>query len=401
VSIRLSDRLSGLPAPATIAMSVRARELRAAGVDVISLALGEPDFESAPEAIEAAYAAGKAGDTRYPPVDGTVALKQAVIAKFARDNDLHFLPDEVMVSNGGKQVIFNAFMATLNPGDEIVVPAPYWVSYPLIARMMGASSVAVPCREEDEFRLRAEALARAITPKSRWLVLNFPNNPTGAVMRRDDLEAVAEVLRAHPDILVLADEIYEHLTFEGPRHVSLAAVAPDLAPRILTLNGMAKAYAMTGWRVGFAGGPRELIRAMVKVQGNATSGVCTLAQAGAVAALGGDAARIGMMRDTYARRRDRVVAALRALPGVSCAMPEGAFYVYPGIGGLIGKVTPKGVRIVDDETFAMALLDEAHVSTVPGAAFGLSPHVRLSVAASDAQLDEACARIGRFLRGLS
>jgi aspartate aminotransferase len=400
MTFRVAQRLADLPPPATIAMAQRARALKAEGVDVISLALGEPDFPSPPEAVEAAYAAGRAGDTRYPPVDGTIALKDAVIAKFRRDNGLDYARNQILIANGGKQIIFDAFMATLDPGDEVVVPAPYWVSYPLIAQMMGAVPVPAACQETDGFRLRPDALKAALSPRTRWLVLNFPSNPTGAVMGPDDLAAIAEILRAYPDVLVLSDEIYEHLTFGDRVHASLAAVAPDLADRILTLNGVAKAYAMTGWRVGFAGGPAPLIAAMAKVQGNATSGVCTLAQAGAVAALNGDQSRIASMRDTYARRRDQVVGALRAIPGITCANPDGAFYVYPGIAALIGRTTPGGVVIDTDVTFAQALLEEAHVSTVPGTAFGASPHLRLSIAASDDQLASALDRISSFVAKL-
>lgn len=399
MSFPLARRLQGLPQPATIAMAQRARELRAEGAAVISLAIGEPDFPSPPEAVDAAYEAGKRGDTRYPPVPGQPAMKAAVIEKFARQNGLHFRPEEILISNGGKQLIYNAFAATVDSGDEVIVPAPYWVSYPLIARMMGGVPVPVICEERDGFRLSADALRQAITARTRWLVLNFPNNPSGAIMERADLVAIAEVLRDSPHVWIMADEIYEHLTFDGRQHVSLAAVAPDLADRILTLNGMAKAYAMTGWRIGFAGGPLPLIRAMITVQSNATSGVCTLAQAGAIAALNSPFERVEAMRDTYAARRDRVVTVLRAIDGLSCAMPEGAFYAYPGIGGLIGKTSAGGRLIGTDQDFAEALLEEAHVAVVPGESFGMSPHFRLSIAASEAQIDEALQRLTTFVQG--
>jgi len=397
VSLRLAQRLHGLPQPATIAMSAKARVLRAAGVDVISLALGEPDFPSPPEAVEAAYQAGLRGDTKYPPVGGQPALKVAVAKKFLDENGLSYAPEEILIGNGGKQLIYNAFAATIDPGDEVIVPVPYWVSYPIIAQMMGGVAVPVPCLESDRFRLRAEALRAALTPRTRWLVLNFPNNPSGAILERDDLEAIAAVLRDAPHVLVMADEIYEHLTFDGRRHVSLASVAPDLKDRILTINGMAKAYAMTGWRVGFCGGPQPLIKAMTSIQSNATSGICTLAQAGAVAALSTPAARRDAMRDVYQQRRDIVVTALRAMKHVSCAMPEGAFYAFPGIGAALGKTTAKGRVLTDDVAFAEALLEEAHVSVVPGSAFGQPGHIRLSVAASDDMLREACQRLSHFL----
>ncbi|BAT19268.1 pyridoxal phosphate-dependent aminotransferase [Asaia bogorensis] len=397
MSFRLAQRLHGLPQPATIAMSAKARALRAAGVDVISLALGEPDFPSPPEAVEAAYQAGLRGDTKYPPVGGQPALKAAVAKKFLDENGLSYAPEEILIGNGGKQLIYNAFAATIDPGDEVIVPVPYWVSYPIIAQMMGGVAVPVPCLESDRFRLRAEALRTAITSRTRWLVLNFPNNPSGAILERDDLEAIAAVLRDAPHVLVMADEIYEHLTFDGRRHVSLASVAPDLKDRILTINGMAKAYAMTGWRVGFGGGPQPLIKAMTSIQSNATSGICTLAQAGAVAALSTPAARRDAMRDVYQQRRDIVVTALRTMKHVSCAMPEGAFYAFPGIGAALGKTTAKGRVLTDDVAFAEALLEEAHVSVVPGSAFGQPGHIRLSVAASDDMLREACLRLSHFL----
>ncbi|GBR50529.1 aspartate aminotransferase [Neokomagataea thailandica NBRC 106555] len=397
---RPAARIATLPKPATIAMAAKARELRAAGANVISLALGQPDFASPMVAVEAAYAAGRAGDTGYPPIPGQKALVEAIRAKLLRDNGVEAAANQVMVANGGKQVIFNAFMATIDDGDEVVVPAPYWVSYPLIAQMFGGRSVEVPCREEDGFRPDPRAIEAAITPKTRWLVLNFPNNPSGAILERSDLEALAEVLRAAPHVMIMCDEIYEHLTFDGRRHVSLLSVAPDLADRVLIVNGMAKAYAMTGWRVGFGCGPAPLIAAMIAVQGNATSGICTLAQAGAVAALNAGNDGIAEMRDTYEQRRNNVVAALKKIPGLSCAMPQGAFYAYPGISSLIGKVSAEGRVLSDDVAFAEALLEEAHVATVPGAAFGLGPHLRLSFAASDEDLAEACRRIEVFIRAI-
>ena len=401
MSFRLAQRLQGLPQPATIAMSAKARALKAQGVDVISLALGEPDFPSPPEAVEAAYQAGLRGDTKYPPVGGQPALKAAVARKFLDENGLNYAPDEILIGNGGKQLIYNAFAATIDPGDEVIVPAPYWVSYPIIAQMMGGVPVAVTCHEEDRFRLKAEALRASITSRTRWLVLNFPNNPSGAILERDDLEAIAAVLREAPHVLVMADEIYEHLTFDGKTHASLASAAPDLKDRILTINGMAKAYAMTGWRVGFCGGPAPLIKAMTSIQSNATSGICTLAQAGALAALGLPAAGREAMGNVYQSRRDFVVSKLRAMPHVTCAMPEGAFYVFPGVSGALGKTSAAGRVIVDDVAFAEALLEEAHVSVVPGSAFGQTGHIRLSVAASDALLVEACARLERFLLTLT
>ncbi len=395
-----AHRLNGLPAPATIEMARRARALKAEGRPVISLALGEPDFATPPAVVEAAHQAALAGQTKYPPVDGTPALKAAIARKFARENGLDYTPEQIMVSNGGKQVIFNAFMATLNTGDEVVVPTPYWVSYPLIARMFGATPVFAPCREEDGFRLRAEVLAQALTPRTRWVVLNFPNNPTGAICPAEDLAEIARVLRDYPDVWILSDEIYEHLVFGTGRSASIAAVAPDLKDRTITLNGVSKAYAMTGWRVGFAGGPADLIAAMRGVQGNATSGVCSVAQAAAAAALDGPPDLVGTMVATYDRRRSNVVQALRAVPGLTCAMPEGAFYAYPGIAACLGRTTAGGRLVETDHDFAIALLEEEFVATVPGSAFGHSPYLRLSCATSDDVLAEACQRMARFVGGL-
>ncbi|MCX5614394.1 pyridoxal phosphate-dependent aminotransferase [Bombella saccharophila] len=395
-----AERLATLPTPATIAMAARARELKAQGKPVISLALGEPDFPSPNAALEGAVAEVRAGHTGYPPIPGQKPLLEAIAAKFKRDNGLDVSLEQLMVCNGGKQAIFNAFMASLNEGDEVVVPAPYWVSYPLIARMFGGVPVEVPCREEDGFRPQAEAIRAAITLRTRWLVLNFPNNPTGAILERADLEAIAAVLRDAPHVMVMSDEIYEHLTFDGKAHLSLLNVAPDLAERVLIINGMSKAYAMTGWRVGFACGPVPLIKAMIKVQGNATSGICTLAQGGAAAALREDMAGVQAMRATYERRRGVVVGALQQITGLSCAMPQGAFYAYPGLSALMGMHSAGGRLLKDDVAFAEALLEEAHIATVPGSAFGYGPHLRLSFAAADAELAEACERLKDFVAGI-
>ncbi|AZV38414.1 pyridoxal phosphate-dependent aminotransferase [Komagataeibacter xylinus] len=396
-----AQRMERLSVPATIAMAQRARELRAKGEKVLSLALGEPDFATPPAVIEAAHRAALDGQTKYPPVDGTPALKAAIARKFARENALDYAPGEIMVSNGGKQVIFNAFMATVQPGDEVVIPRPYWVSYPLIVEMFGGTPVYADCHEADDFRLRPAALEAAITSRTKWLVLNFPNNPTGGTMGEADLAAVAEVLRRHPHVHVLSDEIYEHLLYDGQRHASLAAVAPDLKGRILTLNGVSKAYAMTGWRVGYVGGPTPLIRAMTAIQGSATSGICTISQAAAAAALDGPPDIIAQMCAVYARRREMVVSTLRAIPGLTCAMPHGAFYAYPGIAGCIGRRTAEGRMLNTDEDFAIALLAEQHVAVVHGSAFGQGPYLRLSYATSDDILTECCTRLARFVDGLS
>ncbi len=397
----LARRLSGLSAPATVAMSVRARALRAAGHDVISLALGEPDFATPPHAVEGAHAAALDGQTRYPPTDGTAALKQAVRAKFARENGLQFAANEVIVANGGKQVLFNALMATLDPGDEVVIPSPYWASYPLIVELLGGRPAFAPCLESDRFRLRPEALEAAIGPRTRWVILNFPNNPTGATCPLPDLLALAKVLERHPQVWILCDDIYEHLLFDDAPHVPLARAAPTLRDRVLTLSGVSKSYAMTGWRIGYAGGPAGLIEAMSTIQSHSTSGASSISQAAAVAALSGPQEGVWAMRDSYRRRRDSVVSALRAIPRLSCAMPDGAFYAYPGVAGCLGRTTAGGRRIDTDDDFALALLEEGHVATVAGSAFGMSPFIRLSFASSDASLIEACARIARFCAGLS
>lgn len=394
-------RLEGLPAPATIEMARRARALRAEGKPVISLALGEPDFPTPPAVVEAAHAAALAGQTKYPPVDGTPALKAAVARKFTRENGLDYAPDEIMVSNGGKQVIFNAFMATLNPGDEVVVPAPYWVSYPLIARMFSGVPVTVPCREEDGFKLKAEALAGALTPKSRWLVLNFPNNPTGAVMTAQELEAIAEIVRQYPDLWVLSDEIYEHLVFDGVRSASLAAVAPDLKDRIITLNGVSKAYAMTGWRIGFAAAPVEFTKQLIKLQGQSTSNPCSIAQAAAQEAVSGPQDFISEMVAVYQERRNLVIGMLNDAPGLTCALPEGAFYAFPSIAGVLGKTSKGGRLIESDEAFVTALLEETGVAAVHGTAFLTPGYFRISYATSTDLLVEACTRIQKFCQGLS
>lgn len=387
--------------PATIAIAAAARALRAAGTDVISLAIGEPDFPTPPHIVEAAHAAALRGETKYTPVEGTQALRAAVRSKFARENGIEAAPDEIIVTNGSKQAIHDAFAATLAPGDEVVVPSPYWASYPLIARMLGGVPVFVPCDEAEGFRLDPAALARAIGPRTRWVVLNFPNNPTGAVCSADRLDAIGEALAAHPDVWVLSDDIYEHLVHDHGRHATLAAVRPDLRHRILTLSGVSKAYAMTGWRIGYATGPARLVRAMAAVQGNVTSGASSIGQAAAVAALEGDQAPVEAMRRRYAARRDLAHAALSAVPGLACTRPEGAFYLFPNVAGLLGRRSAGGRLLQDDRAVAEALLAEAHVATVPGVAFGASPHLRLSTACADDALAEACRRIAAFCAGLS
>ncbi len=384
---------------ATVAMTIKARALRAAGHDVIQLTIGEPDFQSPRHVIDAAYQAALDGQTKYPPQDGTRALKDAVQRKFKRDRNLDYGLNEIMVANGGKQAIYNAFMATLNDGDEVVIPAPYWSAYGLMAEIAGAKPVYVTCPQNNGFKLRPEDLDAAITDRTKWLILNLPNNPTGAACTRAELEAIADVMRRHPHVWVMSDDMYEHLVYDGFEFTTLAEVAPDLRDRILTVCGVSKSYAMTGWRIGFAAGPADLIRAMVSMQGHATAGVSSVGQAAAAAALDGPQDVVSEMAAIYKRRRDMVVDALNAIPGIACHRPEGAFYVFPNIAGCIGKVTAAGTRIGTDGDFAEALLAEQHVALVAGASFGMSPYLRISYATDDDSLARAMTRIADFVQG--
>jgi len=395
-----SVRQDGIPLAATMAAAARARALRAQGRDIISLTLGEPEFATPLHAIEAAHGAALRGETKYPAVGGTPALKAAIQAKFLRDSGLDVAPDEILVGNGARQIIFDALIATLDEGDEVIVPAPYWNAYPLIARMAGARPVFVDCDEAAHFLPQPAAIRAAITPRTKWVVLNFPNNPTGAVCPAAHLEAIAEVVREAPQAWVMSDDMYEHLIHDGSRNATLAAVAPDLRDRILTISGVSKTYAMTGWRVGFAGGPRTLIDAMAKVQGQSTGGVSPIAQAAAQAALDGPQESVPVMCAAYAARSARAAASLDKIPGLTCHMPQGAFYLYPGLRDLLGRTTPSGKVIDTDLAFCDALLEEAGVAVVHGAAFGKSPYMRWSTAASDEAIDQACARIAAFCAGL-
>ena len=383
-----------------MAMTTKARAMRAAGTPVISLTIGEPDFASPPHASLAAFEAAQRGETKYTPIDGTPALKAAIQRKFARDTGLEFALDEISVSHGGKQVIFNALMATLDEDDEVVIPAPYWGAYPLTTRVAGGVPVPVSCPQNNGFKLRPQDLDAAITPRTKWLILNFPNNPTGAACSPAEMAALGEVMLRHPHVWILSDDMYEHLMFDGLPHATMAAVVPALRDRTLTVSGVSKTYAMTGWRVGFAAGPKPLIRAMVAMQAHGSSGVSGINQAAAIAALEGPQDSVAVQAAAYQRRRDLVVAALNTAPGVFCHRPEGAFYVFPNIAGCLGKTTPGGTRLQTDEDFALALLQERHVAVVQGAAFGMSPYVRISYATDDASLAEACARIVAFCSSL-
>jgi aspartate aminotransferase len=395
----LSARLARVKPSPTIAMTTRAAELAAEGRDIIALSAGEPDFETPAHIREAGKAAIDTGHTRYTAVDGTASLKRAVAAKFARENGLHYDLSEVTVGSGGKQILYNALMATLDEGDEVIIPAPYWVSYPDMVVLAGGVPVVVPCPAAQGFRLTPGALEAAITPRTKWLILNSPSNPSGAGYDETQMRALTDVLLRHPQVWVLADDIYEHLVFDGFRFVTPAQVEPRLKDRVLTMNGVSKSYAMTGWRIGYGAGPKALIRAMATLQSQSTSNPCSISQQAAEAALSGPQDYIRDSRAVFQRRRDLVVAGLNACPGIDCPVPQGAFYVYPSIAALIGTTSAGGTRIDSDEAFANALLDEEGVAVVFGAAFGLSPHFRVSYANSDARLTEAVARIRRFCEG--
>jgi len=396
----LSSRLAQTELAATFAMAARARALRAEGHDVISLSLGEPDFPTPSHVIEAAHQAALRGDTKYPPLGGTEALKAAIRRKYARDQKLDIAEPNILVTNGGKQAIFNVIMAVIEAGDEVIIPAPAWAGYPQTVQFAGGIPVFVKSSQAEGFLLRPEALEAAITPRSKLLLLNYPNNPSGAACDISALRAIADVLRRYPQIWVLSDDIYEHLLFDGFTYATLAAIAPDLADRIVTMTGVSKSYAMTGWRIGFCAGPAALIKAMTVVQATATSGVSSIGQAAAVAALDGPQDFLAERASTYQSRRDLVVNALNQIPGMACHKPDGAFYVFPDISAFIGKTSKQGTRITDDASFAIALLNESHVATVQGAAFALSPHIRISTATSNEILQQACTRIAEFCENL-
>ena len=396
----LSQTLARVKPSPTIAITGRAQQLAAEGRDIITLSAGEPDFDTPEHIRAAAKAAIDAGHTRYTAVDGMPALKRAICDKFARENGLDYTPAEVSVGTGGKQILYNALMATLNPGDEVIIPAPYWVSYPDMVLLAGGTPVIVPAGMDAGYRITPEQLEAAITPRTKWLILNSPSNPSGAGYGQAHMRALTDVLMRHPHVWVLADDIYEHLVFDDFRFVTPAQVEPGLKDRTLTMNGVSKSYAMTGWRIGFGAGPEVLIRAMAKLQSQSTSNPCSISQYAALAALNGPQDYVETSRAVFQRRRDLVVEALNTCPGISCPVPEGAFYVYTSIHGLIGKTSAGGAVITDDEAFATALLDETGVAVVFGAAFGLSPHFRVSYATSDEVLRDACARIKAFCEGM-
>lgn len=380
------------PSP-TLAITSRVLELKRAGVDVIGLGAGEPDFDTPDFVKEAAIAAIRGGQTKYTNVDGTIELKQAIVAKFARDNRLTYSTDQISVNVGGKHTLFNAMVATIDPGDEVVIPAPYWVSYPDVVQFAGGVPVIVQAGPEVGYKLDPAALDAAITPRTKWVILNSPSNPTGAAYTVDELKALGAVLAKHPHVWIFADDMYEHIVYDGFRFATIAEACPELYERTLTVNGCSKAYAMTGWRIGYAGGAAWLIKAMAKLQSQSTSNPCSIAQAAAVAALNGDQSFLEERNIAFKGRRDLVVSMLNAIPGMQCPTPEGAFYVYPSFAELIGKATPSGKVIDTDEAMVAYLLDDAKVAVVQGAAFGLSPAFRISYATSDALLREACTRI--------
>jgi aspartate aminotransferase len=396
----LSRTLARVKPSPTIAVTTKAQELKAAGRDVIGLGAGEPDFDTPQNIKDAAVAAIADGKTKYTAVDGIPELKKAICAKFKRDNDLEYVPSQVSVSSGGKQVLFNALVATMNPGEEVIIPAPYWVSYPDMVLLAGGTPVIVECQIEQHFKMSAEQLEAAITPNTKWLIFNSPSNPTGAGYSWDELKALTDVLLRHPHVWVMTDDMYEHLAYDGFEFCTPAQVEPQLYDRTLTVNGVSKAYAMTGWRIGYAAGPEKLIKAMGKVQSQSTSNPCSISQWAAVEALNGTQDYIAPHNEIFVRRRNLVCEALNAIDGITCPVPEGAFYVYPSIAGLIGKTSASGTVIENDEVFATALLEDTGVAVVFGAAFGLSPNFRISYATSDENLIEACKRITDFCAGL-
>ena len=389
----VAKRLSAVKPSPTMAVTAKAAELRAAGKDVIGLGAGEPDFDTPEHIKQAAIAALGRGETKYTPVGGTPALKDAVIAKLKRDNNLDYGRGNIVVGCGAKQVIFNAMLATLNEGDEVIIPAPYWVSYPDMVAVAEGTSIIVTCTEDEGFKLTPAKLEAAITDKTRWLILNSPSNPTGAAYTTEELQALGDVLEKYTHVMVLSDDIYEHLTYDGFAFKTLADVCPSLKERILVINGVSKAYSMTGWRIGYGAGPEAVIKAISSVQSHSTSNPCSISQAASVEALNGDHAFLDEWKAAFVRRRDLVVGLLNDIDGLSCGTPEGAFYVFPSCKGLYGKTTPSGTTISSDTDFCAYLLEESLVAAVMGSAFGLDGYFRISYATSDEKLTEACARI--------
>jgi aspartate aminotransferase len=397
----LASRLSAIKPSPTIAVTTKANELKAAGQDVIGLGAGEPDFDTPDTIKAAAKAAMDRGETKYTPVAGTMALRKAIVEKFKTDNGLTYTPEQITVGCGGKQVLYNAIMATIEPGDEVIIPAPYWVSYPDITLLAGGTPVVVACPEETGFKLRAEDLEAAITPKTKWVILNSPNNPTGAAYTAAELKDLTDVLMRHPHVWVMSDDMYEHMVYDDFVFATPAQVEPALYDRTLTCNGVSKAYSMTGWRVGYAGGPVELIKAINKIQSQSSTHTSSISQAAALEALTGPQDCIPERNAVFKERRDMVVGLLNECPGISCRTPEGAFYVYPSCAGVIGKTAPDGRKIETDGEFVTALLELQNVACVQGEAFGLSPYFRISYATSNENLEKACASIKALCESLT
>ncbi|MCF6322496.1 MAG: pyridoxal phosphate-dependent aminotransferase [Rhizobiaceae bacterium] len=396
----IADTLARVKPSATIAVSEQARELKAAGREIIGLSAGEPDFDTPDNIKAAAIDAINRGETKYTPVVGILELREAISGKFKRENELDYEPSQIIVGTGGKQILFNALAATLNPGDEVLIPAPYWVSYPDMTLLNGGEPKFVDTKIENDFKLTAEELEAAITPQTKWLIFNSPSNPSGAAYSYDELKALTDVLLRHEQVWILSDDMYEHLCYGDFKFVTPAQVEPKLYERTLTMNGVSKAYAMTGWRIGYAGGPVQLIKAMAKIQGQQTSGTCSIAQWAAVEALNGPQDFIGERRKAFEERRDLVISMLNQAAGISCPVPQGAFYVYPSVAKLIGKTAPSGKVIENDEDFVKELLDGAGVAVVHGSAFGLGPNFRVSYAASIENLTRACEKIQEFCNSL-
>ncbi|WP_375701786.1 pyridoxal phosphate-dependent aminotransferase [Bartonella sp. AA89HNZF] len=397
----IADKLSRIKPSATIAASQKARHLKALGRNVITLSAGEPDFDTPDNIKNAAIEAIRRGETKYPPISGIPELRQAISAKFKRENNLLYQPEQIIVGTGGKQILFNAFMATLNRGDEVIIPSPYWVSYPEMVTLNDGTPVFLETKAEFSYKLQPQELEAAITPKTKWFIFNSPSNPSGAAYTYNELKKLTDVLVKYPHVYILTDDIYEHLTYEGFTFVTPAQVEPALYDRTLTMNGVSKAYAMTGWRIGYAGGPQELIKAMDTIQGQQTSGTSVISQWAAVEALNGPQDFITKNKSIFQARRDLVVSMLNQAPGIHCPTPEGAFYVYPSCKGLIGKKTPNGQCIMNDEDFVIALLETEAVAVVQGSAFGLGLTFRISYATSEKLLEEACLRIQRFCNSLT
>ena len=396
----LADSLKRVKPAPTMAITDLARELKEAGGDIISLSMGEPDFDTPDNIKAAAIKAIKDGDTKYTNVSGTIALKEAVVTKFKRDNDLDYTTDQIIICSGGKQVLYNAVLSTINPGDEVVIPAPYWVSYPDMVYLAGGTPVIVDVTADNYFLMRHEDLEAAITPRTKWFIFNSPSNPSGAAYSHDELRALTNVLLRHPHVWVMTDDMYEHLVYDDFTFTTPAQVEPTLYDRTLTVNGVSKAYCMTGWRIGYAGGPVELIRAMSKLQSQSTSNPSSISQAAAVEGLNGPQDFIAEHNHAFKARRDLVVSMLNQASGIECLTPDGAFYVYPSISGCIDKTTPDGKKIETDLDFSTALLEAEGIAVVHGAAFGLSPHFRISYATSTEALEDACQRIQRFCASL-